>query len=100
MKNSTLFGKSFTEQTRDIMKKDLLDDKVNLYSSTGQGFLLSIKFLNSYWYRFNAVKIPRHDETLQTVSRNYGKRTMMDPSPAWRPTTNETTTQSSFKNPK
>ena len=35
MKNQTLFGKSFTEQTRDILRSEYLDDTPNLYQSTG-----------------------------------------------------------------
>ena len=42
MKNQTLFGKSFTEQSRDILRRELMDDTVNMYQSTGYNFILTV----------------------------------------------------------
>lgn len=69
MANGTLLGQRYTEATREALKKERIDDRKATFSSTG----------------FNSIKIPVQDATLHAVSRRYGKETLMDTAPNYKP---------------
>lgn len=86
LKANSLLQKRYTEQARDVLRKDHLDDPEQTMAATG----------------FNQVRIPKTDDTLNATSRRYGTRT----EPATHPNNhsgyppNETTFRASFINPK
>ena len=81
---NSLLGKRFTEQTRDVLNHKHMDDKHQMFSSTG----------------FNKDLIPRSDATLHATSNKFGKTTLMDTHPAVHPPNYfETTARGSYKNP-
>ena len=50
-------------------------------------------------FRFNFSKIPRQDETLHAVCNKYGKTTIMDSAPNYKPETWDTNARASYFNP-
>jgi len=85
MKADSLLQKRITEQSRDVLKAKIMDDKGQTMASTG----------------FNTVFIPKTDETLNATSRRYGTETMTNTHPAnhSRYRSNETTFRASFVHP-
>lgn len=86
IKADSCLQKTFTEQSRDVYKKERLDDNVQYISSTG----------------LNKALIPRDDATLNATSRRYGTETMPWTHPHnhnnYAP--NETTMRASYVSPK
>jgi|DEB0MinimDraft_12_1074336.scaffolds.fasta_scaffold62378_2 hypothetical protein len=86
LKANSLLQKRYTEQSRDVLTKGHLDDNAQTMASTG----------------FNAIHIPKVDDTLNSTSRRYGTETMPKTHPAnhahYEP--NETTFRASYINPK
>jgi hypothetical protein len=65
VRSSSLYGKSYTEQSRDVMKSENLD-KPGVLATTG----------------FNASRLNRQDQSLHAISNKYGGQTLMATSPA------------------
>lgn len=86
LKADSHLQKRITEQSREVLNRQFLDDVPQTMASTG----------------FNAKFIPKHDDTLESTSRRYGTRTMPSTHPAnhskYAP--NETTFRASYLNPK
>lgn len=59
LKANQLLQKRYTEQSRDVLARNRIDEKSQTMASTG----------------FNAIHIPKTDETLNATSRRYGTRT-------------------------
>jgi hypothetical protein len=55
----SLLQKRITEQSRDVLTKEMLDEIEHKMASTG----------------FNQVHIPKTDETMHATSRRYGTET-------------------------
>lgn len=85
IKANSLMQKRITEQSRDVLTKDFLDDPVQTMSATG----------------FNPVHIPVHDDTLISTTRFHGGKTLPNTHPnnhsKYAP--NETTFRASYRNP-
>lgn len=86
IKADSLLQKRFTEQSRDVFRKQNIDDPVQTMASTG----------------FNGVHIPQTDDTLNATSRRYGTKTdpFTHPANHSKYPPNETTFRASFINPK
>ena len=85
LKADSLLQKRYTEQTRDVLHKRTISDKLQTISSTG----------------WNKSRIPVADDTLHATSRRYGTETMLDTHPNIKPKDyKETTFRASFHNPK
>lgn len=86
LKADSHLQKRITEQSREVLNRQYLDDPPQMMASTG----------------FNPVFIPKHDATLESTSRRYGTRTMPSTHPAnhskYAP--NATTFRASFLDPK
>ena len=79
--------KRITEQSRDVLKRELLDDPPRLLASTG----------------FNQKWIPKHDVTLESTCKRYGRQTMPETHPSNNPTDKDptaTTFRASYRHPK
>lgn len=85
MKNNNHVGKRYTEQTRDVMRPDVIDNKKRVLATTG----------------FNFAKVPKQDETLQATSHRHGKSSIMDTHPSMKPENYMVTSmRASFESPK
>jgi hypothetical protein len=73
-------GQRFTEITREALNKD---ERKQTFSSTG----------------FNSIKMPRQDDTLHAFSRRYGKETLMDTAPNFKPDSWTTNFRSTYHSP-
>jgi len=83
VKSSSLYGKSFTEQTRDVLKPDLLDMPGTI-ASTGYNFKKEIK----------------QDFSMHAVSNKYGGQTIMATSPNSREkNVFQSSTKTAFQSP-
>ena len=70
IRSSSLYGKPYTEQTRGVLKKELLDTDKNGMATTG----------------FNVPKAAaRRDLSLHAVSNKYGRPTMMQTAKNFHP---------------
>lgn len=75
---------------------------INLNSTHLQGKNTQINIISivaNIHFRFNSIKIPRQDETLHAVSPKYGKSTIMDTAPNYKPDQWTTNARSSYYNP-
>ena len=86
LKAKSLLAKRYSEQSRDVLRPENIDDKDQTMASTG----------------FNSIYIPKVDDTLNATSRRYGTETMPKTHPdVWtnyKPS--ETTFRASYINPK
>lgn len=83
--NNQYLGKRMTEQSRDVLKDQVVDTPANNFATTG----------------FNKALIPRDDKTMEVRSRRYGTRTMFNTAANHQPENyHETTTRASYHNPK
>jgi len=82
---NSLMQKRITEQSRDVLTKDNIDEQEQTMASTG----------------FNPIHIPKQDDTLISTSRFHGGRTLPNTHPAnhsnYSP--RETTFRASYRNP-
>jgi len=83
--NNQYLGKRITEQSRDVLREDIVDIAGNSFSTTGA----------------NAKLIPKEDVSMEVRSRRYGTRTMFDTAGNHQPEDYATTTtRASYLSPK
>jgi len=78
-------GKRVTEQSRDVLREDIIDKASNNFATTG----------------FNASLIPKEDVSMEVRSRRFGTRTMFNTAANHQPDDYAmTTTRASYLSPK